>query len=256
MVAFVIEPTFRRARHPEQKEQRRAHLLATARASLVGGVAVRALGLNELARQAGMAKANVYTYFESREALLLALLWDEWVQWFAGLGAAWRRRRRRGDGLDAVARLLARTLADAPLLCELTAALPTVLEQNLSEAAIAAFKQQSLAFFMEIGQFLEGCAPALPAAAYVDLIHDTAHAIVALYPATHPSPAAARALDDPQLAFFRRKFEPELERFIAALAQEHARRLAAGSPRSRAQASHAEGRRRTSRATVARPNGA
>ncbi len=254
-MALVVNPTFRRARQPEQKEQRRAHLLSTARAALDGGVALRALGLNELARQAGMAKANVYTYFESREALLLALLWDEWASWYAGLGAAWRRCRRRGDGLDAVANVLARSLADAPLLCELTAALPTVLEQNLSEAAIAAFKRQSLAFFVEIGHFLEGCSPALPAAAYVELVHDAAHAIVALYPATHPAPAAASALDDPQLAFFRREFKPELERFIAALAQEHARRLAAGSPGSRANASHAERPRRSSRAAVARPKG-
>ena len=33
----------------------------------------------------GMAKANVYTYFETREALLLALLRDEWQRWFARL---------------------------------------------------------------------------------------------------------------------------------------------------------------------------
>jgi len=68
---------FQRARQPEQREERRAHLLTTARAMLEGGVDLRALTLNALAREAGMAKSNVYRYFETREALLLELLWAE-----------------------------------------------------------------------------------------------------------------------------------------------------------------------------------
>ena len=61
---------FQRARQPAQKEQRRTHLLTTARELLAGGVGLRALSLNELARHAEMAKANVYRYFPNKYALL------------------------------------------------------------------------------------------------------------------------------------------------------------------------------------------
>ncbi len=239
-----MEPTFQRARQPEQKEQRRAHLLSTARALLVGGIGLRALSLNELARQADMAKANVYRYFESREALLLALLWDEWERWFEALQAEWSPGLRRASA-PTVAGALARALARAPLLCELTAALPSVLEQNLSEEAIRAFKRDSLAFFRTLADFLAARAPALSAAAYAELMHDAAHAIMGLHPATHPSAAAARALADPELAFFRRDFEVELVRVLGALAVDHARR--GGARPTRAMRPGAGGPRRSAR---------
>jgi hypothetical protein len=91
------------------------------------------------------------------------------------------------------------------------------------------FKRESLAFFTAIARFLTERAPALSEAAYAELLHDGAHAIVGLYPALHPSPAAARALEDPSLRFFRRDFRAELERVLVALALDHARRVAMGA---------------------------
>jgi AcrR family transcriptional regulator len=211
---------FTRARRPEEKEQRRAHLLATGRALLEGGVALQALSLNELARQAQMAKANVYLYFESREALLLALLSEEWTRWFDAFSR--ELEGRRAESVEGLAQRLARSLAERDLLCALTAALPSVLEQNLSEEAIVAFKRETLALFGRIAEALERKCPALPAAAHAALLYDTAYAVVGLYPSTHPSPAAARALQAPDLGFFRRDFADELERFVLALAAHHA----------------------------------
>jgi AcrR family transcriptional regulator len=211
---------FTRARSPEEKEQRRTHLLATARGLLEGGVALPDLSLNELARQAQMAKANVYLYFESREALLLALLWEEWGAWSDALVA--ELERRRVPSLDALARRIARSLAGRKLLCELTAALPSVLEQNLSEESILDFKRGTLTLLERIAAVLARQCPELSAAAHAALLYDAAHAVVALYPATHPSPAAARALSAPDLGFFRRDFAHELERFVRALAAHHA----------------------------------
>lgn len=224
--------TFQRARQPAQKAQRRAHLLGTARAALAEGVALREFSLNELARRAGMAKANVYTYFESREALLLALLSDEWARWFARLPAASRAARPRTLTLDEVVTLLAGSLARAPLLCELTAALPTVIEQNLSEEAIRAFKREVLTLFAQIAAYLAQRAPALSASAYGELVYDAAQAIVGLFPGTHPAPAVARALTDPELRFFRRDFASELTRVLGALAADHAHRAVPSAPLS------------------------
>jgi hypothetical protein len=154
------------------------------------------------------------------------MLWEEWQRWFAELRAQWPKGRRVLT-LDAVVSRLARSLARERLLCELTAALPTVLEQNLAEASIGAFKRESLAFFRTVARDLAGRAPALSEAAYAELLHDAAHMIIGLYPSLHPAPAAARALEDPALRFFRRDFSLELERVLGALAADHARRGAA-----------------------------
>jgi AcrR family transcriptional regulator len=209
---------FLRARQPEQKEERRLHLLATARAMLEGGTDLRDLTLNELARQAGMAKSNVYRYFETREALLLELLWSEWAAWFEALFATPPRRGRGPRALAALTRVIARSLAERPLLCKLTAALPAVVEQNLSEERIAAFKGQSLLFFEELARFLHGRVPDLSEARYAVLVHDTVTLLVGLYPFAAPAPAVARVLERPEFAFFRRDFEADLARMLLALA--------------------------------------
>lgn len=216
---------FTRARQPEQKEERRAHLLGTARAMLAEGASLGDVSLSELARRAAMTKSNVYRYFESREAVLLALLVEEWEAWFAAL-ARWRGPRAvdADAAVEQLARHLARTLAARPRLCLLTSALPQVLEQNLSEAAIREFKLRSLAHFDEVAALLSERAPRLSRAAAVTLMHDAVVAITGLYPATHPSPAAARALDDPALCALRRDFGRELERFVCALAADAAGR--------------------------------
>lgn len=225
-----MQKGFQRARQPEQKAQRRAHLLETARGLLSRAGAVHSLSLSEIARQAGVAKASVYTYFETREALLLALLWDEWQGWFVQLQARPRGRGGRPATLEGVAVLLSSSLAARPLLCALTAALPAVMEQNLSEQAIRGFKRDALALFGDVAAHLVARAPVLTASGYAGLLHDTAHAIMGLYPSTHPAPAAAAALADPALHFFQRDFATELTRFVCALAADHLRRAGA-SPR-------------------------
>ncbi|MCA9688374.1 MAG: TetR family transcriptional regulator, partial [Myxococcales bacterium] len=55
---------FQRARSDAQKEQRRAAILQAAAALLDEG-SLEAVGLNAIARRAGIAKSNVYRYFES-----------------------------------------------------------------------------------------------------------------------------------------------------------------------------------------------
>jgi AcrR family transcriptional regulator len=213
--------TFQRARQPDQKAERRAQVLATARAMLgQGAVDLGQLSLNELARRAGMAKSNVYRYFETREAVLLALLWEEWVAWYDDMATSYRRPARGRPALDALVRHVARTLAARPLLCALTTALPSVLERNLSEEAIRAVKTRSLASFREIGGFLTSRAPDLSAEQYARLLSDGICVIAGLYPIAFPAPATARVVAAPELALFRRDLSSELERFMLALARD------------------------------------
>jgi AcrR family transcriptional regulator len=150
---------------------------------------VRGLSLNELARRADMAKANVYRYFETREALLLELLWQEWQRWFGKLREEWPDAFC-SPGLEAVVSKLAGSLARGALVCKLTAALPTVLEQNLAEPTIRAFKRafKPLAFFRTVAGFVAERAPDLSETAYAEFLNDAAHMLIGLYPALHPAP--------------------------------------------------------------------
>src|SRR6478735_8246043 len=115
--------SFQRARSPEQKEERRALLLVTARDMLEAGLLPSDLSLNELARRAGMAKSNVYRYFESREALLLELLSAEWLALFEVNGLELGAPSEAPLDLVELTSRYAHALAGRPLLGRLMAIL-------------------------------------------------------------------------------------------------------------------------------------
>ena len=170
--------TYLRARQPEQKQQRKAALLLAARAALEGdpdggvkGAALADLSLNALARRAGMTKSNTYRYFESREHVLLELLQEEWLAWMSSMSSmssSWPATTTPA----ALAQTLASSVAARPLLCELTTALPAVLEQNLGVDAIIGFKRATLGFFKDAGAALSARAPFLSSTAASQLMAD------------------------------------------------------------------------------------
>ena len=208
---------FLRARKPEEKELRSKHLLATARALLEQGTDLKQLSLNELARNAGMAKANVYRYFETREALLLELLWIEWQDLFAEIQKSWVKKTTQPGDLKRLISLFAETIARKQLLCSLTAALPSVLEENLSSEKVKEFKLNSLHFFGEIASCFANFCPELTAQSFAILLQDTITFIVGIYPFAFPNKTVAKVLSNPDLRFFQRDFRGELERYLLAI---------------------------------------
>jgi AcrR family transcriptional regulator len=210
-----MKTRFIRARKPEDQEQRRAHLLKTARQMLEKNPDQLSISLNEIARRGKMAKSNVYRYFETREALLVALLWDEWVIWFNQLQKDINQKRMP---LKALIAILTRTLGERRILCGLTSALPLILEQNLSVEAIKTFKRESLVFFSGVGERLHESCPELSVDAYVQLLHDVACLITGFYPYSAPAPAVKKALESEELTFFKRSFKEDLERIVLLLA--------------------------------------
>jgi len=208
---------FSRARKPEEIEQRRSQLLATARLMLESNQDIHDLSLNELARRAKMAKSNVYRYFETREALLLALLWEEWNSWFEETRLTLGQKGRRKIPASKTLKHIAKTLSERQLLCALTSALPSVVERNLSEETIREFKLASLDFFKKAGAFFENCSEGLTAEEYTQLLYDSACLITGFYPLAHPTKMVERVLKDPGLKFFRRDLRTDLYRMLAAL---------------------------------------
>ena len=114
---------------------------------------------------------------------------------------------------------IAHTLAARPTVCLLTSVLPWVLEQNLSEDAIADFKRMTLGFFGETATFMSRVVPGMTHTMATGLMQDRAIVLAGLYPHTHPADAVERALQThPDLRVFTRDFEADLARFLYAIA--------------------------------------
>jgi AcrR family transcriptional regulator len=106
------------------------------------------ISLNELSRRVGLAKSNVLRYFDSREAVLLELLAGSIREWLAHLAseipAAVSRRAGFKRRAEQLARVIAESLAERPVLCDLMSSQAAVLEHNVSVEAVKRYKLASL----------------------------------------------------------------------------------------------------------------
>lgn len=136
--------TFQRARSEKQRRIRRQAILDTA-AAMLDDMPVSEVSLNELSRRVGLAKSNVLRYFESREAILLELLHRAAVRWMdvlaERLAAEIGPGGTAGERGDRLATVLAETLAEQRVLCDLFAAQAGVLEHNVSTEVTVHFKR-------------------------------------------------------------------------------------------------------------------
>lgn len=199
---------FLRARDPEQKEQRRQELLGAAR-RLLASDGVSGVGLSAIARAAGLAKSNVYRYFASREEILLELLGEDALAWLAEFERAAAPLAGTNDAYT-VAAVLARTIAERPVTCELIAIVAGVLEHNTSLAAAELFKARMLELSIRVRNALHAALPAIPydrATAFTRYLHAL---IAGLWPMAHPSELMRGVLARPEYATMVCHFETDL----------------------------------------------
>jgi AcrR family transcriptional regulator len=200
-----------RARSPEQKEERRRHLLDTAKSLLLEIPDVHALGINELARKAEMTKSNVYRYFESSEAVLLDVLVEEYVAWRGELVRALSRGGKRSGTIEHIVRASAATFVARPLLCRLTSIFPSILERNVSAERILQFKHGLLALRRETAIDFHGCVPSVPPATFERFLHLALPLLIGLWPLSNPGELAAAEIRRADLAALRYPFKEDLE---------------------------------------------
>jgi AcrR family transcriptional regulator len=175
---------FLRARRPEQKQQRYAAILDAAR-ELALRDGVGAVSLGGIAAQVGMHKSALLKYFETREEIFLRLAETEWQEWSGGLVA--RLTTARPDTAE-VAEVLARSIADRPLFCQLLLHSPLTLERNVSLDVVRAFKQVVKGSLSEVLPALQRALPALDADACFDLLAMSGIVASGLWQAAHPPP--------------------------------------------------------------------
>jgi len=172
---------------------------------------VRNVSLADIAAEVGVHKSALLRYFETREEIYLHLTAEGWQDWVDGM---------RGDlaqlpvgSVTGVAQLIARTLADRPLLCDLMTHAPLTLERNVSLEAVRSFKLAALAALADITEQIRRVLPPLTDADVMDLVGAVTAIAAGLWQTTHP-PAALVALyaEDPRLGHAQVEFTPSLQR--------------------------------------------
>jgi AcrR family transcriptional regulator len=214
--------TFQRARSDEQRAIRRQTILDTA-AAMLEEMPVSELSLNELSRRVGLAKSNVLRYFDSREAVLLELLdalTREWLEHLAAelppKGSARAGFERRAEQLASV---LARSLAERPVLCDLVGAQAAVLEHNVPTDVITSFKRRGIAQATTLVGLVRQTLPELSDDQAWRLVVGAFLLIASLWAHARPPQALLDAYEQiPELDPMRLEFGDTLEDFVVTMA--------------------------------------
>jgi AcrR family transcriptional regulator len=204
----VVDVGFERARQPEQVAQRRESIL-TATLELFEEVGFDDTRLSDIGQRAGVSKASVYRYFESKEAIFIQLLARETEAWVRVLEGELAARRGAGT-IDEIAGAIADSLAERPHLGSLAAKLSIILEKNVSEDAIRAFKRDQMGLTLRLVNALHASLPALSVEGAQRFLAILITFQNGLFPAAHPAPAAEAVFAEPEFAPYRVSYRDAL----------------------------------------------
>ncbi len=194
-----------RARRPEQKKARRDAILAAA-LSLLDDSGLESTSLSAIARASGISKANIYRYFESREAILLEVTLDEVQAWLEEITRRLAPLSGSGD-VAAVAELFATTVGARPRACTLVSSLALVLERNVSVEVIADFKRRFNALGEEPVNAVHAALPELSLEDSAAFMSFFSVFVAGVWPVCNPAPAVAEVLARPEFSGMCIEFE-------------------------------------------------
>ena len=201
---------WKRARQPELKLQRRDAIMRAA-AELLDARDLAEASLSAIARASRISKANIYRYFDSREAIFLELLI---VEQRAVIEAVERELASQelaaGRELERVADVVTDIIAGAPRYLALISSMASVLEHNANVESIRGFKRRIVELNLRGVNALHAALPWLPLAeARRAMLHIFVYTS-GLWPVANPSPAVREATDCDELRGLRVDFRSAL----------------------------------------------
>ncbi len=210
------QPGFLRARTAANKERRASDLIESAR-ELALAQGVRGLTLTAIATRAGVHVSGVRRYFESREEILLVLAGQQWTDW-ADTVVGSLRASEQPVSSAALASLLATSLEERPLFCDLLAHVQVSLEREVGAASVRAYKLAVLGTVAELTAAVARAIPRLTDQAARDLVAATTALAATLWQTANPGDVlAAVYADDPGLAHAQAEFAPRMTQILEAL---------------------------------------
>lgn len=218
----------RRARSAEDKQQRRQDILHRAW-ELFRVRPWAELTMTDVAEAAGLSKAALYRYFDTKEALFLEVEAERLGEWLEALGAELEALHRPASA-ESVARAVADTLVARPGLPRLLALLHVSMEHNVPFEAALAFKRALHGWLVRLGGQLEAALGDLPPGAGLGAALQIHALCIGLWQMTDAGPVMRRLLDRAELRPLRMEFQPALVSGAATLLRGLPRRGADSRP--------------------------
>ncbi|MEO0604280.1 MAG: TetR family transcriptional regulator [Myxococcota bacterium] len=206
---------WQRARSPEQKAARRGTIVA-AGARLLEQAAMSDVSLNAIAREAGLAKSNLYRYFATREEIFLALLTEDVEDWAQRNETAVLALPDE-PAPDELARVLVGCMIHRPRMIRLLGQLVSVLECNSSVEAIVEFKLRVKALGERQAEVIASKLRWLTPEAAMQLTHFQMALLQGMWPYHEPPDNLVEALRHPDLEGMHMPLEPALERAMTVM---------------------------------------
>ncbi len=204
-----------RARSDAARDARRQAIL-TAAAGLFDRAGYGEVTMEAIARRCRLAKGTVFLYFPTKEAVFLDLLDGLLAEWMDTLhdavtadDAAWTA--------DQLAGVIAHTLAARTALRRLVPLCHGILEQNVDETRLAAFKQRLLRRLFGTGAVVELKLSLARRGDGVRLLLFAWALIIGLGAQADPAGALARVLARPEFEPLRPDFERDLRVALTVL---------------------------------------
>ncbi len=205
-----------RARSPQDKDLRRAHLIAAA-ARLFADSDFDAVTIARVAEAAGVAKGTAYIYFATKETLFVELVRAELTQWLAGLTVTIKRLRSSRPA-TAVPLAIAKSLAGRPVLCRLLVLLHSVIEPKIDEVTAREFKLFLRDVLLEASDLIASKLPGITPTEAATLVLQTHALTISITQLASPPPVIARVVAaDPSLHMMQIDFEGFLAMTLTTL---------------------------------------
>jgi len=205
----------KRAISDKQKEERRQAIL-TAAFKLYQETAYEAVNVAQVAQKAGLAKGTLYLYFKTKEELFLAMLAQEFEEWFDEIDTSLTTiETTQGTcSIDEFIAEVGATLENRPILIRLIAILHAVLEQNIDFETAYHFKQMLLERIGHTGTLVEAILAFLKPGDGVFLMLHTYALIIGVQQLAEPAPIVRQVIAQKELNVFQVDF---MEYFLATL---------------------------------------
>ncbi len=205
----------KRERAKSQRVVRKKRIREEARSTFVRMPYVE-VTLDAIGQAAGVERGVASMYFRTKEELFLLMLRDELDGWYQEVE---KSLDDVNDPLDqeALADLLARSVAERPNMSRYLSLLPVVLEQNIEVMEVFRFQRWRRDRMAEAGKSVEGSIGFLEPGQGSRLLYLVQLVAAGLEPAANPKGAAAFERGDPEFKGFWIDLEAELKRIVSAM---------------------------------------
>ena len=177
---------------------------------------MQSVTLPDIAEAAGVHRSAVQRYFDSRDDVLLHLAGQGWNQWSEAVAEALDGQGEMAG--EEVARLLAASLAERPVFCDLLGHVASTFERSVPLGSVLEYKHAAARALASLTASLQGALPALSNADCRDVVAALTALAANFWSTANPAPALAALYDqDPELAHARVEFEPRLARVLGRL---------------------------------------